>query len=203
MIAGLAATEVSAHRRDEYLQAARLIVEPDRVELGLTMTPGIAVADAIIADIDRDRDGSLSGQEQQDYAARVVSAIDVEVDGRRLELQPGASIFPDLDAMRRGEGSILLRSGAAIPSLPAGTHHVFFRNRHRPDVSVYLANAVVPASERLAITAQHRDRDQRELAVDYVLRTGPASFRGVWLIVAIALAGLTAILLRKRSQPAH
>ena len=52
-----ASIAVSAHRRDEYLQAARLAVEPDRVELELDVTPGIAVADATIADLDRDRDG--------------------------------------------------------------------------------------------------------------------------------------------------
>ena len=52
--------EVSAHRRDEYLQAARLAIDPGRVQLELDLTPGIALADAIIADIDRNRDGSLS-----------------------------------------------------------------------------------------------------------------------------------------------
>ncbi len=53
-------TAASAHRRDEYLQAARLAVEPGRVELELDLTPGIAVSAATIADIDRDRDGVLS-----------------------------------------------------------------------------------------------------------------------------------------------
>ena len=52
--------EVSAHRRDEYLQAARLAIDPGRVQLELDLTPGIALAEAIIADIDRNRDGSLS-----------------------------------------------------------------------------------------------------------------------------------------------
>src|SRR5580765_8182089 len=49
-------TAASAHRRDEYLQAARLAVEPGRVDLELDLTPGIEVAEAIIADIDGDRD---------------------------------------------------------------------------------------------------------------------------------------------------
>ena len=61
-------TAASAHRRDEFLQAARLGVEPDRVELELDLTPGIAVADATIADIDRDRDGVLSAEERGAYS---------------------------------------------------------------------------------------------------------------------------------------
>ncbi|HXI29434.1 MAG TPA: hypothetical protein VNG89_13440, partial [Vicinamibacterales bacterium] len=49
---------VSAHRRDEYLQAARLAIDPGRVQIELDLTPGIALAEAILADIDRNRDGS-------------------------------------------------------------------------------------------------------------------------------------------------
>ena len=37
---------LSAHRLDEYLQAARVGIEPDRLHLELDMTPGVAVADA-------------------------------------------------------------------------------------------------------------------------------------------------------------
>ncbi len=64
----VAVAEVSAHRRDEYLQAARLAIDPGGVQLELDLTPGIALAEAIIADIDRNRDGALSQDEQRDYA---------------------------------------------------------------------------------------------------------------------------------------
>ena len=37
----------SAHRRDEYLQAACLAIDPDRVELALDLTAGIAVAEVV------------------------------------------------------------------------------------------------------------------------------------------------------------
>src|SRR4029077_12878461 len=74
---------VSAHRADEYLQAARLAIAPGRVQLELDMTPGIALAEASLADIDRDRDGSLSVEEQRAYARLVLGALDLEIDGRR------------------------------------------------------------------------------------------------------------------------
>src|SRR4051812_45984017 len=47
---------LSAHRLDEYLQAARLGIGTERVELELDLTPGSSVANVIIAGIDRNRD---------------------------------------------------------------------------------------------------------------------------------------------------
>jgi hypothetical protein len=35
---------LSAHRHDEYLQAARIAIDPDGVRLELSLTPGIAVS---------------------------------------------------------------------------------------------------------------------------------------------------------------
>ena len=67
--------ELWAHRTDEYLQAARLAIEPAGVQIELDLTPGIALAQTILADIDRDRDGSLSADEQRAYAALVLSAL--------------------------------------------------------------------------------------------------------------------------------
>ena len=60
MIFVVGATDLSAHRRDELLQAARIGIAADRVELELSLTPGIAVADDVIGTIDRDRDGVFS-----------------------------------------------------------------------------------------------------------------------------------------------
>ena len=201
LITMVIATTVSAHRTDEYLQAARVAVDPDRVELELDLTPGIAVAETIIADIDRDRDGWLSPHEQQAYAARVVSAVELEVDGRPLQVQTAALTFPDLDTVRRGEGTIRLRSAAILPPQSVGAHQLFFRNTHRQDLSVYLANAVAPTSDRVAIAAQRRDRDQRELTIDYTVRTGPAAQTRAWLLVSLAIAFTMAGLLRRRSGP--
>src|SRR4051812_12693540 len=91
---------LSAHRRDEYLQAARIDVEPNRVDVELDLTPGIEVADSWIDAIDRDRDGRLSDGERQKFVARAVEALALDVDGRALRMQSTASTFPDLDAIR-------------------------------------------------------------------------------------------------------
>ena len=175
-IAGVA--EVSAHRRDEYLQAARLAIDPGRVQLELDLTPGIALAEAIIADIDRNGDGSLSREEQRAYGGLVMSALTLEVDGIPVRAQPGDTSFPDAEAMRRGEGTIRIQSAATLPRLAIGPHQLLFRNSHHPDRSVYLANALVPGSDEVAITAQRRDGDQTELTIEYVLRAAPADVDG-------------------------
>ena len=67
----LAATDVSAHRTEDYLQAARIGVEPDRVQVTLDLTPGTGVAESFIAAIDREGDGSLSAEEQRAYAGQI------------------------------------------------------------------------------------------------------------------------------------
>jgi len=165
------AGEVSAHRRDEYLQAARIGIEADRIHLELALTPGIAVAGTVIRDIDHDRDGTLSQTERQAYARRVLGFVRIHVDGSEpLHLAVASSRFPDLEAMRGGDGTIAIQSDVLIPPLTAGTHRLLFRNRNAASNLVFLANALAPATDRIAITGQRRDRDQRELTIEFVVR---------------------------------
>jgi hypothetical protein len=111
-----------------------------------------------------------------------VSALTLDVDGTPLQAQLGGTSFPDAEAMRRGEGTIRIQSAATLPSLSIGAHQLLFRNSHHPDRSVYLANALVPASDRIAVTAQRRDEVQSELTIDYVLRPSSATSTAVLLI---------------------
>jgi hypothetical protein len=166
-----AVSAVSAHRLDEYLHAAKLDIEPTRVELELELTPGVDVADAVIADIDRDGNGVVSPDERSAYANRVLKAIEFQLDGAPLRIQLTSSRFPALDALRAGEGIIELRSTAALARQDPGTHHLFFRNAHRRESAVYLANALVPRDARIEITAQRHNPTQSDLAIDYVVHS--------------------------------
>ncbi len=183
---GVSVVDLSAHRRDEFLQAARLAIEPARLRIELDLTPGIAVADAIIGDIDRDHDGRLSSDEQRDYAADTIRALQVDVDGVRLPLQLEVSRFSGAQAMRDGEGIIRLDASAPIQPLSSGDHQLLFRNTHHPERSVYLANALVPESQRVAVRAQRRDRDQRELTIEYSLSAAAPGVTDVWLVAGLA-----------------
>jgi hypothetical protein len=183
--------EVSAHRQDELLQAARLAIEPAGVNIELDLTPGMAIADAMVEEIDRDRDGAWSAAEQQGYSSRVLSALDVFIDETPMTMQLGAWTFPDAQAMRRGEGRIRLQATAPLAAQAIGAHRLRFRNRHDPARSVYLANALVPSSDAVAVTGQVRDGAQSELTIEYSVRERPAVFPAVWALAG----GVTAAVL--------
>jgi hypothetical protein len=190
----IATVGVSAHRLDEYLQAARLGIDPDKVELSLDLTPGVAVAAQVLADIDLDRDKSISAAEAERYAQRLVDAIRLDVDGRPLRLALVDYAAPTAEAVMRGEGTLRLRALAALPPLSSALHHLRYRNTTRPDIGAYLANALIPASDRVVITDQRRNDNQQELTIDYMVRADPTNFSRRWPIVAPlgAVLGLAA-----------
>ena len=178
---------LSAHRRDEYLQAARLALDPSAVQLELALTPGIAVADAVFIEVDRNGDGLVTAAEQRAYAAQVLAAITLSVDGTSIQMEPAGLIFPEREMIQRGEGTIHLRYNAALPRLLDGEHHLVFRNRYPGDIGVFLANALVPDTDRIAVVAQRRDFTQRDLTIDFVLRGAPASSTAMWFSGLVGL----------------
>jgi hypothetical protein len=184
---------VSAHRLDEYLQTARIAIQPDRVHVELDLTPGVAVADRVIQRLDTDGDGALSLEEQQTYARQVLSSIALRVDGTPLQMTLVASQFPDVEAVKRGEGTIRLDFDNVVPLLPAGRHQLFFHNANDADSAVYLANALMPENDRISIARQVRDASQRELTIDFDVR-GTQALSAVESVF-FTLAGAAVVLL--------
>ena len=182
----IASTGLSAHRRDEYLQATRLAIDPDRVQIALDLTPGIAVAEGILAEIDRDANRAISAAEARAYSERVLSAIALDVDGVPLRVELVDSAFPTIDTVGRGEGTARIQAVAPMPRLADGLHHLRYRNAYRSDIGVYLANTLVPASDRVTVATQQRDVDQRDLLVDYRLRGDPTTRLRQGLSVGVA-----------------
>ena len=192
----------SAHRRDEYLQAARLGIEPDRVELALDLTAGIAVAEVVLSEIDLDKDGMVSVAEARAYSDRVLSAIALDVDGIPLRVELVESTFPTFDTVRKGEGTTRIQATASLPRLDDGLHHLRYRNAYRSDIGVYLANALVPASDRVIVAAQRRDVNQRDLVIDYMLsgQRTPTARRGLSVGVAGAIILIANVWWRTRTR---
>ena len=178
----------SAHRREDHLQAARIGVEPDRVLVMLDITPGCEVAEEFLAALDRDRDGSSSAEEQRAYASQVLSALALEIDGQPLRPRLLSWDFPEESALHRGEGAIGLRLAATLPRLSAGSHRVHFENAHLAGHSTYLANALVPESTLVTVTAQRRDRDQSELTIEFALRDDSPGTTRAWILASLAAA---------------
>ena len=105
----LASAPASAHRRDEYLQAARVGIDPGRVLIELDLTPGIEVAQAIVTDIDRDRNGVVAADEAQAYATRVRRDIRLDIDNRPLDVELIGRRFPAVPTQFHCEGTIQLQ----------------------------------------------------------------------------------------------
>ena len=186
----------SAHRLDEYLQATRIAVEPERVNVEIDLTPGADVAANVIALIDVNHDGEISKAEQEGYARLVLASAALDVDDEPRHLMLTSSVFPSIPEMREGVGVIRVKASAATPG--AGRHRLFYRNEHWPEISVYLANALVPASDMVAIAQQERDTLQHELRFDYSISPKTSS---AWLALSwwlIPVFGLAAIVVRFR-----
>jgi hypothetical protein len=191
-LAMLACVPLLAHRRDEYLQAARIAVDPARVGIELDITAGIALAPAVMAEIDRNRDGSIDESEAKAYALDVQSGLRLEIDGRALRVELIDVRAPQPVSLAGGEGPIRITLAAALPALGPGHHRVFYRNDHHPADAAYLANALAPSSPRVEIGPQRRDADQRELTIEYTL-DGREAAGASWLLVAGLAAELTTI----------
>jgi len=168
----------AAHVLDEYLQVAQIALESDGVRVELRLIPGAQVADRIFALLDVDEDGQLSPAEQQTYARRVLQDVTLDVDGRRTSLALADVAFPLRREMTEGVGVIRLKLAAKSALGMAGDHRVEFRNDHLPELSAYLANTLVPASDKIAVLRQQRDPRQHELRVD--LHTRTTTPRWVW-----------------------
>ena len=190
----------AAHRLDEYLQATRISVELRRVIVEINLTPGAAVADDVFSAIDRDRDGRISDAEGLAYAELVVRSLSLDVDGERRQLTLDSCGIPSLADMRLGEGVIRLHATATMSPASAGPHRLKLVNTHRPDISVYLVNALVPSDPRIHITGQSRDMLQRDYEMQFTTSRGEdgVALAAVWPpLLAIAIAAMGWIMTRR------
>jgi nickel/cobalt transporter (NicO) family protein len=177
-----------AHRLDEYLQATRLAIAVDRVQMEIDLTPGVTVAPDIFASIDTNHDGQTSGAESEAYARQVLQSVLLSVDGQPVPVTLIDVDVPRFDDMTRGVGIIRVRATADVSTRRVGRHHLSFLNTHRSDESVYLVNALVPSDSRIRITGQRRDRAQHGLTLDYMVTTAVP-----WARIGSLLAGASVI----------
>lgn len=165
---------VGAHREDEYLQATLVAIEPGGVRLHINLTPGIAVAEQVIARIDRDRDGAISEREAAAYAESLKRDLALRVDGRTLELKLAGSDFVAPEELRTGSGIVQLEFAAVFGRLAGGSHSLALENRHLSKISVYLLNAARPKCAAIRITRQKRNRNQSSGEIDFSFQPLPS-----------------------------
>jgi len=168
------ATDALAHRLDEYLQATRIAVATNRIDLSFDLTPGVAVADQLLDAIDQNRDGQISMKESTKYAQRFLKDIQLGLDQKHLELNLAEVSFPSLSEVRGGLGVIQIKAAALVGPLVVGSHILTLANTHQPTISVYQVNALRPKDAAIAITKQTRDELQKNYRLEFtVSRSSP------------------------------
>jgi hypothetical protein len=187
----------SAHRVDEYLQATRLSIDNARVDLELDLTPGIALAREVFAWIDTNRDGVISDAERAAYASQVLRSLVLSTDGKPVAIALTESHYPPFRDMTLGVGTIRLRATARIPAASAGHHRISFLNKHRPERSVYLVNALVPENPRVKVIDQQRDPAQHGVTVEYTVTAEPPPAWAFALLGGLAI-GARSLLRRQK-----
>ena len=158
---------VFAHRDDQYLQATLVAIEPSGLRLQINLTPGVAVAEQVLAEIDRERDGAISQNEAAAYAELLKRDLALRVDGRTLELKLSASEFVEPADLRTGSGTIQMELSAIFGPLAAGPHKLTLENRHLTTISVYLINATQPRFATVQITRQKRNENQSSGEIEF------------------------------------
>ena len=186
----------SAHRLDEYLQAARVSLERARVLVEIDLTPGAAVASTIVPLIDRDADGAISPAEIGAYGRAVLADVTLTLDGHALALELMTIDAPTIGEMREGMGTIRLRA-TAPGNARWGTRVLSLRNRHQPAVSVYMANALLSNDRAITVVSQTRDRRQSEARFEYDVAPDMMA-RVAWSSIGVAGLGVL-MAFRRRS----
>ncbi len=191
----LMAMPAFAHRLDEYLQGALISVEKNRVQVEITLVPGVAVLPIVLADMDADRDGTISAGERRAYAERVLGDVSLTMDGRPLTPQFASMRFSPIEEMREGRGEIQIVFRADLPP-SGGNRKLVFENRHQARIAAYQVNALVPRDPEVRIISQKRNYTQSVYELDFV--QGSAGFSGAGLLLSgLALLGTTAAFARR------
>lgn len=192
-----------AHRLDEYLQVTQISVGRDRIVVDIYLTPGTAVAPAILSTIDTDGDGLISGTEGTAYGQSVLKSVRLMVDNKPRELSLSSSQYPPMDQLSAGIGFIHLETVTPVISDSEGAHKIEFENNFDPGASVYLANAMLPLDRLVRIRHQQRDVLQRDLQIDYEIGSAGPAYRGLaWILLAMmGTAGLVRYGLHLRRKP--
>jgi hypothetical protein len=170
-----AAAPARAHRLDEYLQAARIAVATNQIDLAFELTPGVAVAEKVIAHIDHNQDGLFSGEESSAYTKQFLQDLTVSLDGRVLGPALVSFSFPASSELRTGTGVLRIRARCALAPLAAGEHTLTLTNRHLPAISVHLVNALRSKVPSVEIGQQTRDELQRHYQLRFRVTPAPVA----------------------------
>jgi hypothetical protein len=183
-----------AHRLDEYLQGTIVSIEKDRIDVQITLTPGVAVFHAVIGEIDANGDGLISGSEQRAYAGRVLEDLTLAIDGQLLRPRLVSLRFPAVEEIKAGAGEIQIEFDASLP-LGGANRKLTIENHHQNRISAYQVNCLVPRDPAIRILAQNRNYSQSSYQLDYEQTESAKPGTLAWLTGNLFQVGVIALLL--------
>jgi hypothetical protein len=200
-LAAVTSAPLGAHRLDEYLQAAQITISREALTIEIFLTPGVLVAPGIIADIDRDANGGISPNEANAYAQRLLAFVTVSQDTQPVALRLVNTQPVAPSALATGNGTMRVTTEAVLAATHVGKHELVFENRFGPKDSVYLANAMLPLDESIAIVSQTRTPNQSTLAIGYEIRPAwPWTRVAAWTAGTGVVMGLGVFVSRRRAH---
>jgi hypothetical protein len=180
-----------AHRIDEYLQATIFSLAENRVQASMRLIPGVLVAPSVIANIDRNGDGTFSDDEKKSYSQRVLDDLTITLDAKNVRPQLVSWSVPEAAQLRDGLGEIHIEY---VLDLPPGSQNrsVIVENHHQNNTSVYLMNVLMPNDPGFHILEQKRNQRQSVYELDYQQKTSDSRVLSSWTKTRVWLNGIQA-----------
>jgi hypothetical protein len=161
-----------AHPLDEVVQAAYVTLAPGEVQLDLEIQPGSLVAAGVARAMDANGDGRISDGEARAYAARVLQASTLTLDGVPAPLRLLRVQTPSYANLARGD--ILHIFAVASTRMRPGPAALRYANRFAPVKSQCQANIFLSVGGGWNFTVERQDHspDGRQLDVAYRVGRG-------------------------------
>ncbi len=158
----------AAHPVDEAVQSAYLTLARGEVRLELDLTPGTAVAAALLSSLDANTDQHVDDAEAQAYALRVLQQSSLSLDGVTTAWRLEKVSVPPYQGLKL-QGDTLRIFAAAGRAERAGAHTLRYANHYEPAKSQCIANVFIQAGEgwRYRVERQQHSDDGRLLTVAF------------------------------------
>jgi len=167
------ATGALAHRFDEYLQAARVSVATNRIDVTFYLAPAGEATAQLLVVVDRDGDGAVSEAEGDAYARSFLRDIRLSLDEKALVPGLMETTFPTQAEFEEGTGVIQIKVAAPAGDLAQGDHVLSLTNAHLPEISVYQVNALKPTDKSIKIRKQVRNGLQTDYHLEFTVGPSP------------------------------
>lgn len=183
-----AAGPASAHPTDEIVQQVYVTPARSGLTVELDITPGVLVASGFAGSLDLDHDGVLGPGEISTHVAAVEAAVQVQVDGEAVDLQPTDVSYPPLDVLAAGADAVRLTWTGVLPS---DARDLRIHDGYDPGAVPKVQMSVLVAPDPVPLGAiAHADRN-RSLTVAFdaggAATPEPAPSTGAWALDASML----------------